>query len=122
MNIKLDLSDITQGQLTDKNDWEGTGIFDVLINAVNKNIEAQYQKGRINGSDFANVYLSSMQAVLEQAIEYSLRKDLTEAQIATAYTERVIKDKEAAALGLDTVVKTANSTPETVYTPKYEVM
>lgn len=47
---------------------------------------------------------------------------LQEEQVKLTYTERVIKDKEAAALGMDKVVKVANTpaTTEEVYTPKYE--
>ena len=159
----MDLSDITNGSIKADGDWEGTGIFDVLMHAVNKNVTTQYAKSRINSNDFANVYLGSIQAVLQQSIEYSLRKDLTAAQIDGAlkdnllkdeqllitayerehiqpkslekllkeialiesntklsYTERVIKDKSAAELGLDDVVKTFNTTPPAVYTPQYK--
>lgn len=90
----MDLSDITNGSLTSEKDWEGTGIFDVLMNAVNKNITTQYEKSRINSNDFANVYLGSIQAVLQQSIEYSLRKDLTAAQIDGALKDNLIKDEQ----------------------------
>lgn len=50
--------------------------------------------------------------------------DLKEQQRKVAYTEQIIKDKEAARLGLDNVVKlaeTARATLDTyVYTPRYE--
>lgn len=51
----------------------------------------------------------------EQELTGSRQRDIL-------YVERVIKDKEAAALGLDKVVKVANTpaTIEEVYTPKYE--
>lgn len=47
---------------------------------------------------------------------------LQEEQVKLTYVERVIKDKEAAALGMDKVVKVANTaaTTEAVYTPKYK--
>ena len=47
---------------------------------------------------------------------------LLDKQVEIAYVDRVIKDKEAAALGMDKVVKVANTpaTTEDVYTPKYE--
>ena len=47
---------------------------------------------------------------------------LLDQQKKIAYVERVIKDKEAAALGMDKVVKVANTaaTTEAVYIPKYE--
>ena len=41
-------------------------------------------------------------------------------EIKQAYVDRIIKDKQATKLGLDLVTKTVNTTPEGVYTPKYE--
>jgi len=116
---QINITDITNGSIVN-NAWEGTGIFDALMTAVNKNVEIQYNSGRITGTDYANVYLASLQAVLQQSVDFALRQKLTEEQIALAYTDRVIKDKEAAALGLDGVVKTLNNSPTAVYTPHYE--
>lgn len=145
----------------------GTGVFDKLMAAVNDQIESQYLNNRITGSDYANVYLGGMQAVLQQSMQYVLQEQLTEAQIedviaGTAlkekqteiaeverlaktyekdtllvdqhntnvaqqealYTDRVLKDKQAAKLGLDNVMKNAEAIratdPNAVYTPNYE--
>ena len=127
---QIEITDLTNGSNVNQ-EWQGTGVFDKLMSAVNKNIEIQYQKGRITGSDYAQVYTQSLQATLQQAVEFLLRKDLTEAQIEiarqqaiSAYVERIGKDKEVAKMGLDNVVKNAeaerltNSTK--VYTPQYE--
>ena len=145
---------VTNGQLVN-NEWKGTGVFDKLMEAVNKNIESQYQKNRIKGADYAQVYLGSIQAVLQQSMQYVLQEQITEAQVdgieadnllkakqleiaeqelaikleqleiekeklKNLYVERVLKDKQVAELGLDEVVKNANTSPEPVYTPKYE--
>jgi hypothetical protein len=125
-NVELNIKDVTDGSLDGNNNWKGTGIFDVLMEAVNENIASQYMKNRITGSDFANVYLGSVQAVLQQSVEYSLRKStveaelrLTEERIKLTYVERVLKDKEAADLGHDQVVKDSNTNPAAVYQPKY---
>jgi hypothetical protein len=56
----------------------------------------------------------------KQQVLLSTEKDLKEEQKKLAYTQRVVADKQAAELGLDNVVKTANVSPETVYTPKYK--
>ena len=130
------VEDITNGSVVG-DVWTGTGVFDKLLAAVNKNIELQYTLGRIKGTDYANVYLGGMQSVLQQSIEYVLREKLIAAQVddiikgievkdeqkKLTYTERVIKDKEAAVLGLDNVIKLrvasrANGTY--VYVPAYE--
>ena len=167
--------DITNGTAVG-NVWTGTGVFDKLLAAVNKNIELQYTAGRIRGADYANVYLGGIQSVLQQSIEYVLREKLIAAQVddvikgielkdaqlieivdATkrantelndnllttekqrldidkgielkesqkklTYTETVIKDKEAAALGLDNVTKIREESRKVnadyIYIPAY---
>ena len=127
----IDLNSITDGTLVN-NEWVGTGAFDILMKAVNGNIEMQYQKGRLTGNDYAQVYLGGLQAVLQQAVNYAMnvgnsqaQADLTYEQVKGAYTDRVLKDKEAAKLGLDNVMKNAEAerlgNPNAVYTPKYGV-
>lgn len=127
---QIEITDLTNGSNVNQ-EWQGTGVFDKLMSAVNKNIEIQYQKGRITGSDYAQAYTQSLQATLQQAVEFLLRKDLTEAQIdiarqqaISAYVERIGKDKEVAKMGLDNVVKNAEAERLTnstmVYTPQYE--
>jgi len=133
----INIEDITNG--------EQTGIFDKLMSAVNTQIENQYLENRITSSDYASVYLGSLQAVLGQSIQYGLQEKLTESQIAgieaenllkakqlelveeqikNSYTERVLKDKQIAKLGLDNVMKNAETSKVSdsnfVYSPKYE--
>jgi hypothetical protein len=134
-----ELTDLTNGNVVN-GEWAGTGVFDMLMSAVNKNIEIQYQKGRITGNDYAQVYLGGVQAVLQQSVQWVLQVDtndaqvddirkgieLKEAQLKIAYTEQVIKDKQAAVLGLDNVVKNKEAerlaNPAAIYTPQYEVI
>jgi len=130
----LALNDINVDMITNANK---TGVFDKLMEAVNEDINKQYLDNRITGSDYANVYLGSIQSVLAQSIQFVLQEQLSEAQIAatikdnkikdeqskTAYIDRVIKDKQAAKLGMDNVMKTSktlrDSDPTFVYTPNY---
>jgi hypothetical protein len=88
------ITDLTDGSLDINNDWSGTGVFDKLIEAVNKNIEGQYNKGRISGSDYANVYLGSMQSVLAQSMEFLLREKLVEAQIQDTEASVALKENQ----------------------------
>lgn len=92
------MSDITIAQFTDgavttnaegNKEWTGTGVFDVIMKAVNGNILVEYENGRIAGPDYATVYLGSMQTAIAQAIAFVLEKDnkskqaeMTDAQIA----------------------------------------
>lgn len=127
---QIELTDLTNGSIVNQ-EWQGTGVFDTLMSAVNKNIEVQYNKGRITGSDYAQVYTQSLQATLQQSVEFLLRKDLVEAQVEiarqqaiSAYVERLGKDKEVAKMGLDNVMKNMEAerltNPTMVYAPQYK--
>ena len=131
MATNIVITDVTNGDLDINNDWVGTGVFDVLMNAVNKNIDGQYLKGRITGSDYANVYLGAMQAVLAQSVDYVMKEKITESQIDNMaedtklkYVERVIKDKQSATMGMDNIMKLREaskiSDANYVYIPAYE--
>jgi len=52
----------------------GDGMFDDLMEAVNIQLGAQFDLGRITGSDYAKVYLSAMQAAMQNAVQYVLTR------------------------------------------------
>ena len=132
--MTVDIKDFSNGSIDNSNPqdpkWVGTGVFDIIMKAANENIKIQNQTSRITGAEYAEVYLGTMQSAIAEAMKFLLAKEITEKeillkeeQIKTAYVERVIKDKEAAALGLDNVIKLreasrANGTY--VYVPAYE--
>jgi len=69
------MANIEITQLTNStNADDGTGVFDVLINATEFHIIDQYEQGRITGSDYATVYLGSIQAVLAQSIKFLMEE------------------------------------------------
>lgn len=81
----------------------GTGVFDKIMQTALLHIDGEYNDGRITGSDFASVYLGSLQTVLAQSVEFLLKEqaaglqaDLITAQIAeqTAATLRADKESE----------------------------
>jgi hypothetical protein len=130
----LVLNDISVDAITNE---LGTGVFDKLMEAVSKNILVQYNDSRITNSDYASVYLGSLQAVLTQSMQFVLQEQLMEVQVATAvkqlevaeeqlllaYTQRLLADKQAAQLGLDNVMKNSeesrNADANFVYVPNY---
>ena len=134
MSMIVDINDFSNGSIDNSNpqdpNWVGTGVFDIIMRAANENIKIQNQTSRITGAEYAEVYLGTMQTAISEAMKFLLAKEITEKEIAlkeeqikTAYVERVIKDKEAAVLGLDNVIKLreasrANGTY--VYVPAYE--
>lgn len=74
MTTIIDTTNITDGTLT------GTGSFDLLMQSVKAHIEYEYNAGRIVGTDYANVYLGTIQTVLGQAIQFELSKASAAAQ------------------------------------------
>ena len=125
MATNIDINDVTNATTVEN----GTGIFDRLIGAAFLHIEKQVDEQRLTQSSAGEVYSAAIQSAMAQAIQFVLQEKQIEAQVdllveqkKVSYVERVIKDKEAAALGMDKVVKVANTpaTTEEVYTPKYE--
>lgn len=91
--MSIEIVDITNGSVIN-NEWTGSGIFDVLIKAVNKNIEIQCDSGRITAAEYGSLYSQAIQAVLAQSIEYVMRKDFTIAQIEGLEKDAELKTYE----------------------------
>lgn len=86
----LTLAQLTEGSLS------GDGVFDVLMNATRAHLESEYTKNRIRGPEYSQVYLASMQVVLQQATAFLLTKDkaaneaaMVAAQIALLEQQRL---------------------------------
>lgn len=95
MATVIAVEELTNGSVVN-NEWIGTGVFDKLMAAVSGNIETQYQKGRITGSDYANVYTAAMQAVLAQSVQWALNADTNAAQTDDILTTTQIKLRDIA--------------------------
>ena len=71
--MAITIANLTAGVATDDNNIvTGTGIFDDMMETVNAHMAAQFNLGRITGSDYATVYLTAMQATVEQAVAYTI--------------------------------------------------
>jgi hypothetical protein len=128
--VDINIEDVVNGSVVGQ-EWKGTGTFDILVNAVNKNIELQYTQGRITGSDYAAVYLGAIQQSLSEGIAYSLQRPTVEAQLRMAeeetkmaYVNRVGKDKQVAMMEIDNALGVAKANKLNdeawVYEPMYE--
>lgn len=69
----------------------GEGVFDVLMRATKLHLDQEYSQNRIKGSEYSQVYLGSLTAVMEQSLKFLLDKDknfyetaLIEAQVRLA--------------------------------------
>ena len=61
---------------------DGAGVFDTLMRANKAHLEAEYTKGRIKGSEYATVYLGSLEAVMNAALQFLLQREKSMAEIA----------------------------------------
>ena len=77
------MADVNFNDITNATTIEdGTGYFDKLMNTINIQIDNQYQKGRLKGTDYANVYLGLVQSAMVEAFKFELQKDAVEEGIA----------------------------------------
>jgi len=71
--MAITIANLTAGVATDANNVvTGTGIFDDMMETVNAHMAAQFNLGRITGSDYATVYLTAIQATVQQAVAYTI--------------------------------------------------
>lgn len=79
-DISMNIKDLTNGSKVKKDqffEWEGSAILDTFINVLGKNIEIQFDNGRILGSDFASAYIQMLQIASAQSMAWiQLSKDL----------------------------------------------
>ena len=81
----------------------GSGTFDELMEAVNIHLDAQFNLGRITGSDYATVYLGAMQAALQNSVAFTLGLEKTNAEVT------LINQKEVTEFGQ--TLQTTKATP-----------
>lgn len=54
---------------------EGTGSFDLFMDAYQKHLEREVKEKRIQGADYANAYVQLLGKAMDQAIQFELTKD-----------------------------------------------
>ena len=91
MATDIALTDLTNSTIISNGVSDGTGVFDKLMNSVNLYLTDQEDSGKIKGTDYANVLLGSIQAVLQQSIQFTLQEKLTEAQIDGILQDNLLK-------------------------------
>ena len=78
MSMIVDINDFSNGSIYSSNpqepEWDGTGVFDIIMRAANENIKIQNQTGRITGAEYAEVYLGTMQSAISEAMKFILNK------------------------------------------------
>lgn len=77
------LNDFSTGEVVlDNNEykWQVSigkvpGVFDQLIDVVNKNIGIQFDNGRIKDDKYADVYIAGLNTAVSQSLSYILEKE-----------------------------------------------
>ena len=95
----------------------GTGIFDELMTAAHAHLDQEWGKQRITGTQYAEVYLGQMTAVLQQSVAFLVQRDaiylnnlLTQAQINKANKELALLDKQIELIEAQIASQEANNT------------
>jgi len=70
------------------------GLVDQLMATVNHHLDLQYNQGRLTGSDFAQVYVGSLQSVMQFSTQYLLGILLIDEQKAKALAETSLIAKQ----------------------------
>lgn len=92
-------------------DPNSKGYFVQLMDSVEHYIDGQFNKGRLTGTDYANVYLGSIQYAIDRSIQYASTEIIQnqQAELLYAQTEEVLKSGNRAdtALASDEAMKAA---------------
>ena len=76
---KLDIKDFTDGSVVEKVKkgtsisrltWEGSKVFDVMVNALNENLRVKFENGNVSADKYAEIYAQSLVQVLQIATEF----------------------------------------------------
>lgn len=89
------LEDLTTGLLA------GSGVFDALMRSCKAHLDNEFDKNRIRGPEYSQVYLGQLQQVLSTSLQFLLNKDKIglEAEILQAQLE--IARQQAINLGIE---------------------
>ena len=110
------------GDLTDP--LESGGYLGDLLTVSKAHIDDLVMKQRLTQNSAGQVYASMLDSCLQQAVNYSLQRELVEEQVQTAYVERVLKDKQAVIAGIDGALNSTKTLKDAdnayIYSPVYE--
>lgn len=103
MTTQYNVSDLTDGNIN------GNGVFDVLMRSMAAHLQKELDAGRINGTDFSDVYTALASNTMTQSIQFLLSKDSSAAQ-ADLVREQVATQLNTTALEAERVNTQTNQT------------
>lgn len=89
------MSTISTADLTQQ-DLEGTGVFDILMDATKQHIKAEFDANRVTGADYAQLYSTAITNVLQQSIAFLLNKEINDKQadLLASQISKMVKDED----------------------------
>lgn len=80
--VTINSADLTSNVQTNDGKVIGDGVFDNLMETITAHLEAQFNAGRLTGSNYATVYLGAMQTAMQSAAQFVLSKQKADAEVA----------------------------------------
>ena len=97
-DLKITPEEVTDGTISDETigghkakRWSGKGFFDIFMNAFDKNIQVQFESGKITGKDYATAYVQLIQISIDKAIQVCMANE----ELVLKAAELELKDKLA---------------------------
>lgn len=87
---------ITIANLTNRTNPMEYGVFDYLMESMKDHLDIEYDKGRIKGSEYAQVYLGSLQSVLQTAVTFLLTKDKADQEAKLIAAQILLAEQQKA--------------------------
>lgn len=72
----LTTADLTSATVT------GSGVFDVLMRAVKAHLDEEFKRGAIKGSEYATVYMGSVNLAMETGLSFLLQQQKTGLEVS----------------------------------------
>lgn len=73
--VSFNINELTEGTVC------GTGVFDVLMQAVKAHLKGEFEAGRIRGTDYANAMAISIGQVLSESTQYATQRAKLESEL-----------------------------------------
>ena len=97
-DLKITPEEVTDGTISDETigghkakRWSGKGFFDIFMHAFDKNIQVQFESGKITGKDYATAYVQLIQIAIDKAIQVCMANE----ELVLKAAELELKDKLA---------------------------
>lgn len=95
--------------VTDIVSSNSSGVFDKLILAIRTQLQAEFSDGRITGTEYSKVYATTLDAVLNQSINFALQKGISAAQADLLVAQRALAVTQELAVVAEIALTNANT-------------